>query len=85
MRLERSPHQPRSPGSVRRGVGGTAGSEPPGPLPRRESPGARPQPGGCRAEATLGEVEARGARGRAGRTGRSSAADLAGAPARPIR
>lgn len=67
------------------GRGGTAGSEPPGALPGRESPGARPQPGGFRAEATLGEVEARGARGRAGRTGRSSAADLAGAPARPIR
>lgn len=67
-----------------RGGGGTARSEPPG----RESPGAPgalPHRGVCGAEATLGEVEARGARGRAGRTGRSSAADLAGAPARPIR
>lgn len=64
--------------------GGTARSEPPG----REAPGApgaHPHRGGCGAEATLGEVEARGARGRVGRTGRSSAADLTGAPARPIR
>lgn len=63
---------------------GTARSVPPG----REAPGApgaHPHRGGCGAEATLGEVEARGARGRVGRTGRSSAADLTGAPARPIR
>lgn len=71
------------------GVGGTARSEPPGPsrdasLPEHSLP-VRPHPEGCGAKATLGEVEARGARGRAGRTGRSSAADLAGAPARPIR